>query len=83
MSDTLTDVEITILNAARGILREQSKHAYDATPSEVRTAVEAEKAEYAIFQFLSVTNAYMHREMSYEQLHNATQPVPAPESLRA
>lgn len=96
MSDTprsLTDVDITILNAARGILNEQAKSSLDATKSQVRAAVVAEHAEDAIFKFLNTANAYLHREMTYEQIHNQPHPgtetaaeyaeSPVPQSLRA
>lgn len=89
MSDTgtpITDEEITLLNAARDVLRKQSKHDTDANYRDVRAAVKAEDAEHAVFEFLSNVNAYTDRAMTYAQLHNTKSdpaPVPVPQSLRA
>jgi len=69
MSDGLSTHEITILNAARAILRDRAHTTHNDTVSEVRCAVQAETAENAVFTFLNWTNAYLGVDMTYEQLH--------------
>ena len=74
----ITDGEIAVLNAARAILTSHAKHATYPYPEKrdlIRSALAAEHAEHAIFEYLNVTNSYLFRGMTYAQLHNAPEQI--------
>ena len=75
--ERITDEEIAVLNEARAILKAYSDYNSGSEANEAAVAAVATIAENGIFKFLNWTNAYLHREMTYEQLHNQRQGVTA------
>jgi hypothetical protein len=67
----LSNVDLTILNAARGILDNVQS---DAQRLNTRgggfAAARAASAEHAIFQAISAVNIYTDQPMTEEQVHN-------------